>query len=62
MSIELVAAILVWGGIGWLLDRLLGTGVWLTWSGLMVGTGAGLYLVSLRGARREEDGAERDDD
>lgn len=51
MGVELVAAILTWAGIGWLLDRWLGTAPWLLAVGALVGNGAGLYLVWLRGGR-----------
>jgi ATP synthase protein I len=51
MSVELIAAILVWGGVGWLVDGWLGTTPWLFGCGVMVGFGAGLYLVWLRSER-----------
>lgn len=46
--VELVTATLVWGGIGWLLDRWLGTGPWLMCAGFVVGNGAGIYLIWLK--------------
>ena len=48
LMVELVTATLVWGGIGWLLDRWLGTGPWLMCTGFVVGNGAGIYLIWLR--------------
>jgi F0F1-type ATP synthase assembly protein I len=59
MGVELMAAILVWGGIGWLADRWLGTGPWLLGVGALIGYAAGLYLVWLRSERmnRAEDAA-----
>ena len=51
MSVELIAAILVWGGVGMGLDHWLGTRPWLLGIGVLVGFGAGLYLVWLRSAK-----------
>lgn len=48
MSLELLAGILVWGGVGWLVDHWLGTWPWLFAVGVFLGFGAGLYLVWLR--------------
>lgn len=45
---EFLAALLVWGGLGWLADRWLGTEPWLLILGLLLGNGLGLYLVWLR--------------
>lgn len=50
MTVELLAGILVWGGVGWLLDRWLGTWPWLFAIGVLLGFGAGLYLVWIRSA------------
>jgi hypothetical protein len=36
---------LVWAGFGWVADRWLGTGPWLTVVGVMVGFAGGLYLM-----------------
>lgn len=51
MGVELLAAILVWGGAGWLADRWLGTTPWLLGVGSLVGYAAGLYLIWLRSER-----------
>lgn len=51
MSVEFIAAILVWGGIGFGLDRWLGTRPWLMGIGVLVGFGAGLYLIWLRSSK-----------
>jgi F0F1-type ATP synthase assembly protein I len=51
MSVEFISAILVWGGLGLLLDRWVGTAPWLMGIGVLVGFSAGLYLVWLRSAR-----------
>jgi F0F1-type ATP synthase assembly protein I len=48
MVVELITATFVWGGIGWLLDRWLGTAPWLMVAGFVVGWGTGIYLVWLR--------------
>lgn len=45
---EFLSALLVWGGLGWLADRWLGTGPWLLVLGLVLGNGLGLYLLWLR--------------
>jgi F0F1-type ATP synthase assembly protein I len=48
MTAELLTAVGVWGGIGWLLDRWLGTGPWILAAGLLLGAALGTYLVFLR--------------
>jgi F0F1-type ATP synthase assembly protein I len=53
MGVELIAGFLTWAGIGWLLDRWLGTGPWLLVIGALVGNAAGLYLIFLRSKRME---------
>lgn len=45
---EFLAALLTWGGIGYLLDRWLGTDPWLLIAGLVLGNGLGIYLLWLR--------------
>lgn len=59
MGVELLAATLTWAGIGWLLDRWLGTGPWLLGVGALVGNAAGLYLVWLRSGRMDRAEAAR---
>ena len=59
MGVELLAATLTWAGIGWLLDRWLGTGPWFLGVGAVVGNAAGLYLIWLRGARMDREEAAR---
>lgn len=53
MSLELLSGILVWGGVGWLLDRWIGSTPWFFAIGVLLGFAGGLYLVWLRtgGAR-----------
>lgn len=55
MQVELIVAMLTWGGIGYLVDRQLGWGPWLTVLGSFVGYAAGLYLVWLRSQRMDAD-------
>ena len=45
---DILAAIFTWGGIGWVLDRLLGTSPLLMVIGFVVGNTAGLYLLYIR--------------
>lgn len=55
LTVEFLAAILTWGGVGWLLDRWLGTGPWLLVFGLVLGNGCGIALLAFR-AREDERG------
>lgn len=48
MSLEMMSGILLWGGLGWLLDGWLHTPHWFFGFGVMLGFAAGLYLVWLR--------------
>jgi len=57
VSVELFAGMLFGGGVGWFLDRLLGTRPWLMVVLFLLGSAAGL-LNSYRAMKR----AERDDD
>lgn len=51
----LLAGMAVWGGIGYLIDRWVGTEDVFLAIGLIVGTSGGIYLVYLRYGR-EDDG------
>jgi ATP synthase protein I len=42
-AITLFASVVALSGIGWLLDRWLGTGPWLLALGLVLGSAAGFY-------------------
>ncbi|MFD0520256.1 AtpZ/AtpI family protein [Paractinoplanes durhamensis] len=44
----LIAGMLVWGGIGWLVDHWVGTTGIFAGIGAVVGTGAGIYLIVRR--------------
>jgi ATP synthase protein I len=54
MGVELVAAVLTWSGIGWLVDRWLGTEPWFLAVGALVGNAAGIYLIWLRSGRMQD--------
>ena len=48
---SLLSGVLVWGGVGWLLDRWLGfEGLFLP-IGMVVGMGLGIYVVYMRYGR-----------
>ena len=53
MGLELIVAVLLWAGVGWLIDGWLNTGWWFTVLGAMVGNAAGVYLVWLRSQRMD---------
>jgi ATP synthase protein I len=46
----LLSGLLIWGGIGWAVDKWLGTHFFLL-GGMLLGVGASLYLVWLRFGR-----------
>src|ERR1041385_262013 len=48
ISTTLLAALLVWGGVGWLVDHLAGTGKVFTAIGMIVGAVAGVYLIYVK--------------
>jgi ATP synthase protein I len=48
ISTYLLSALLVWGGVGWLIDKVAGTGKIFTAIGMIVGAVAGTYLIYLR--------------
>ncbi len=51
-TIELMTAVGVWMGIGWLLDTWLGTWPWLMVAGAFLGLGLGTYLAYVRHQQR----------
>jgi ATP synthase protein I len=57
ISATLLSALIVWGGIGWLIDYLAGTGKVFTAIGMIVGAVAGVYLIYLKYGK--EDGEKR---
>jgi ATP synthase protein I len=42
-ALTLFAAVVTFCGLGWLIDRWLGTAPWLMGVGLVIGAGAGFY-------------------
>lgn len=48
MTAELLTATAVWMGIGWLLDRWLGTDPWIMLGGALLGFALGTYVTFLR--------------
>jgi F0F1-type ATP synthase assembly protein I len=46
----MISGLMIWGGIGWGLDRWLGTEYFLM-GGLLLGMGSALYLIWLRFGR-----------
>lgn len=59
MGVELIAAMLFWGGAGYLIDGWLGTSPWFTMFGALLGNAAGLYLIYLRSQRLDAAAGER---
>lgn len=59
LSAEFLSAIFVWFGIGWLLDRWLGTGPWLMGIGTMLGLALGMWLLWLRNQHATEQERDR---
>jgi ATP synthase protein I len=58
VSVELFAGMLFGGGIGWLLDRWLGTRPWLLVGLFILGAGAGLlnsYRAAMTAGEKEPD-------
>jgi len=53
MGMELIAAVLLWAGIGWLVDGWLGTPPWGLVIGAILGNAAGMYLIFLRANQLE---------
>jgi F0F1-type ATP synthase assembly protein I len=55
ISVYLLSGLLVWGGIGYVVDRLAGTGKLFTAIGMVVGAAASIYLVYLRYGRGNDE-------
>jgi F0F1-type ATP synthase assembly protein I len=55
ISVYLLSGLLVWGGIGYAVDRLVGTGKLFTAIGMVVGAVASIYLVYLRYGRDDDE-------
>ncbi|MCA1727620.1 MAG: AtpZ/AtpI family protein [Actinobacteria bacterium] len=52
--VTLLSALLVWGGIGYLIDRLAGTPKVFTAIGMIVGAASGTYLIYLKHGRPQD--------
>lgn len=61
LMVELISAVFTWGGIGWLLDRRLGTAPWLLITGFTLGWATGIYLAWHRHGRDEPRGAQNEE-
>ncbi len=59
MGVELIAAVLFWGGAGYLVDGWLGSMPWFTVFGALLGNVAGLYLIYIRSERMDAAATER---
>ena len=58
MVSTMLAGVLAWGGIGYLVDRLAGTPDVFLALGMLVGAGAGTYLIWLKyGKGKSADGS-----
>jgi|GEM_PF-1368186 hypothetical protein len=55
ISLTMLSGLLVWGGLGYLADRLAGTGGVFTVIGMLIGTAASTYLIYLRYGRENHD-------
>ena len=53
----LLAGIAVWGGVGYLVDRLAGTSGVFVAVGILLGAAGGIYIVYLRYGKRGRDDA-----
>ena len=53
ITATMIAGIVVWGGFGYLVDRLVGTRDVFLALGVVLGAGGGVYLVYLRHGRGE---------
>lgn len=58
ISATMLSGILVWGAIGYLIDRLAGTDRIFTGMGMIVGAAAATYLVYLRYGREPGGGGQ----
>ena len=55
IAIEVVVAVGVWGLIGLVIDLVAGTGPWVQFAGILVGTFVGLALVQRRATPAQAD-------
>jgi F0F1-type ATP synthase assembly protein I len=55
ISVYLLSAVVVWGGLGYLADRVVGTPNVFAVVGMVVGAAAGIYLIYLRYGRSDDE-------
>ena len=55
ISTTLLAALFVWGGVGWLVDHFAGTGKVFTAIGILLGAGLGVYLIYIKYGKEPHD-------
>jgi F0F1-type ATP synthase assembly protein I len=48
ISTTLLAGLVVWGGVGWVVDRIAGTGKVFTAIGMLLGAALGIYLIYIK--------------
>ena len=54
ISLTMLSALLVWGGVGYLIDRLARTPKIFTAIGMLVGAASGIYLIYLKHGRPQD--------
>lgn len=61
LAVQLLSGVFTWGGIGWLLDRWLGTAPWMLVGGFVLGWATGIYLAWVKFGqdqpKRDEEGS-----
>jgi F0F1-type ATP synthase assembly protein I len=60
VAIQFVVAVVVWGGVGFALDRIVPVAPWLQFAGIMLGALIGLALVQRRAVAPDVDGGHGD--
>ena len=53
MAADIVTGTFLWGGIGWLIDRWLGTDPWVMVAGFLIGNAIGIYAAMLHMKRMQ---------
>lgn len=59
MAADIVTGTFLFGGLGWLVDRWLGTDPWVMVSGFVIGHGMGIYAAMLHMKRMQRDALPR---
>jgi F0F1-type ATP synthase assembly protein I len=60
VAIQFVVAVVVWGGMGFVLDQILPVAPWLQFTGMLVGALIGLVLVQRRAMPPDPEAASHD--